>query len=132
MTEPRIILVTGASSGIGLATAELLLQQGDRVIGISRRDASAHLQHDRFESVQLDLSQSDRIDATLDELNSRCTIDGLVHAAGSGHFGSIEQFSAAQIESSLSINLTSAILLGRALIPGMRRRGRGRAGGPRR
>jgi len=53
-------------------------------------------------------------------------IDCLVHAAGQGMFGSIEQFSLAQIEYLLRVNLTSAIVISRALIPAMRRRGRGR------
>ena len=125
MTETRTTLVTGASSGIGLATARLLLERGERVIGISRRDASQQLRHDGFESVSLDLSRTDRVDAALGELTSRFEFDCLVHAAGSGQFGSIEQFSSAQIEASLRVNLTSAMLFGRALLPGMRRRGHG-------
>ena len=125
MTETRTALVSGVSSGIGLATAKLLLEQQYRVVGLSRRDATQTLDHEGFESVCIDLGQSDRIDRAMDELLSRYEFDCLVHSAGSGQFGSIEQFSTAQIEASLQLNLTSAMLLGRKLLPGMRRRGHG-------
>lgn len=125
MTETTTALVTGASSGIGLAAASLLLERGYRVVGISRRNAAEQINLDRFESVSLDLSKPQSVDSTLDGLTARFEFDCLVHAAGSGQFGSIEQFSTAQIEASLRVNLTSAMLLARALVPGMRRRGRG-------
>lgn len=52
-------------------------------------------------------------------------IDGVVCCAGSGRFGSLEEFSYTQISSLLDLNLTSHIYLVRALLPGMKKRATG-------
>ena len=125
MADQRTIVLSGASSGIGLATARLLLEQGCQVIGISRRGKAGGFSHDSFIQVRVDLGNLDQVDSVLGELIAQYEFDGLVHAAGAGWFGSIEQFSPSQIEESLRVNLTSAMLLSRALLPGMRKRGQG-------
>ena len=126
MAETRSALVTGASSGIGLATAERLLTEGWQVCGISRRGTAAGLEHDRFTPLAVDLADLDDLQGALKKLLAGRDIDCLVHAAGQGHFGSLEQFSVAQIEASLRVNLSSAMVISRALLPAMRRRGSGR------
>ena len=126
MSETRTVLVTGASSGIGLATAQRLLGEGWRVCGISRRGRVEGLEHDNFLPFTADLADPGDLQGVLKKLLDEHHIDDLVHAAGQGHFGSIEQFSVAQIEASLRVNLSSAMVISRALLPAMRRRGRGR------
>ena len=126
MAEARTALVTGASSGIGLAIAERLLAEGWQVCGISRRGAAGGLADERFIPLALDLADLDGLQGGLKKLLAERDIDCLVHAAGQGHFGSIEQFSVAQIEASLRVNLSSAMVISRALLPAMRRRGSGR------
>ena len=120
------VLVTGASSGIGLASARLLLANGYRVIGISRRGAVNEFAAADFIGIELDLGDLAAVEAGLRDILRDHEIDALLHAAGQGRFGSIEQFSLAQIENLLRVNLASAIVISRALLPGMRRRGRGR------
>lgn len=127
MTSPqKTALVSGASSGIGLATARLLLEKGYRVTGLSRRGQVAALDHPDFNAVSIDLSELEASDREVRRLLKEFQYDCLVHAAGQGLFGSIEQFSLAQIDASIRINLTSALVLSRALLPGFRRRGSGR------
>ena len=127
MTKPqKIALVSGASSGIGLATVRLLLENGYRVTGISRRGEVAGLEHPDFNPVSIDLGELESSDSAVRRLLKEYPYDCLVHAAGQGLFGSIEQFSLAQIDASIRINLTSALMLSRALLPGFRRRGSGR------
>ncbi len=70
-------LVTGASSGIGLATVEQLLDSGWEVVGLSRREVD--LGNANFTSLTVDLSDQSALLATLDEVGR---IDALVHAAG--------------------------------------------------
>ena len=123
--EQPTALVTGASSGIGLATARRLLAENWRVIGISRRGAVAELDSPAFEPVALDLADAAATAAAIDGLQAEHEFDCLVHAAGAGRFGSIEQFSVTQIESAIALNLTSALVIARGLLPAMRRRRRG-------
>ena len=126
MTKPATALISGASSGIGFATARLLLDQGYRVIGLSRRGRVGEFEDRDFTGLSLDLANLDLLEASLGKLLTDCEIDCYIHAAGQGHFGSIEQFSIAQIEASMRINLGSAMVACRSLVPAFRRRGKGR------
>ena len=125
MTEKNII-VSGASSGIGRAISTRLLQQGYRVTGVARDFSKFPCDDQRFTPVCMDLSDLDELPARLDALVKKDTvIDGLICCAGSGRFGSLEEFSAPQIRQLLDLNLTSQLYLVRALLPGMKQRGSG-------
>ena len=119
-------LVTGASSGIGLATTKLLLKNNYQVFGISRRGTVPGLENDQFTGVAIDLSQPDKIDAQSVILLKQCQVECFIHAAGNGQFGSIEQFSVSQIDAAIRLNLTSALVLSRSIVPLFRRRKQGR------
>ena len=122
----KTALISGASSGIGLATAKLLLEMNYQVIGISRQKDIAQLSHSSFTSVQLDLNRLQDCDQCIGSLLKQHSFDCFIHSAGYGHFGSIEQFSVTQIESAINVNLTSALVLCRQLIPMFRRQKQGR------
>jgi 3-hydroxy acid dehydrogenase / malonic semialdehyde reductase len=119
-------LVSGASSGIGLAITQLLLAQGYRVTGISRRGQVSGLEDENFLPQSLDLGDLELVERRIGELLQTSQFDCFIHAAGRGDFGSIEQFSRAQIEQSMRVNLLSGMLICRGLVPSMRRLGRGR------
>lgn len=118
-------LITGASSGIGLAITRLLLENDYRVTGISRRGV-IDTDHPAFTPLPLDLASSTDIDRKLKQLLKQNQFDCFIHAAGYGEFGSIEQFSIAQIERAIQVNLTAALILCRQLIPAFRTRKSGR------
>ena len=126
MAERRRALVSGASSGIGQAIAARLLELGYEVTGISRRGQTDELRHDNFQAHSVDLGDLDRLESSLKTILSGGEFDCCVHAAGQGFFGSVEQFSVAQIENAMRVNLVSSMVLCRALLPGMRRHGAGR------
>lgn len=119
----RVLLVTGASSGIGRAIAVKLLQQGHTVIGTARNCGKFTTEHPCFSSFQLDLAQPDQLASqlkSLEKLNPE--LDGIIFSAGYGQFGGLEQFSFAQIQQLITVNFTSQALITRALIPSLKRK----------
>ena len=122
MTSKKI-LVTGCSSGIGLAITELMLELGHQVIGLSREPTRAGIEHPRFMPVTMDLADLNTLPTRLTELaKQHPDIDGMIANAGRGQFGGLEEFSYAQIDQLLDLNLRSQIYLTRALLPGLRQR----------
>jgi 3-hydroxy acid dehydrogenase/malonic semialdehyde reductase len=123
---PRTLLVSGASSGIGRAIAKRLLERGETVIGVARDFTKSPVECPRFHPIQLDLAHLDALPGALAALAARFPgLDGLICCAGAGRFGSLEEFSYAQIRELIDLNLTSQLFLARAFLPGMKRRGRG-------
>jgi len=120
------VLITGSSSGIGRATAELLLQRGAAVVGIARDHAKFAPDSDRYEPVTLDLSNLDATATALDDLaRAHQDVAAVISNAGAGRFGALEQFSALQIRHDIDLNLTSHLLLARSFIPVLKRRNGG-------
>jgi len=114
----RTVLLTGHTSGIGLACAQQLLTQGHTVIGIARTKIDTTEQNqDRLHQYTIDLSQTDELVSAVNPLLDEHAIDALICNAGEGQFGSIENFSAAQIESNIVLNLISPLILLRSAIP---------------
>jgi NADP-dependent 3-hydroxy acid dehydrogenase YdfG len=121
----RTILVTGASSGIGRAIARNLLQQGHHVLGVSRDCSQFKYPMANFHPVQLDLGQLHELPQKIRELEQQFpALDAVVFSAGFGQFGSLEEFSYAQIQALLTINFTSPAFLTRALLPSLKRKAR--------
>ena len=122
-TLKRTVLVTGASSGIGRAIAQNLLQLGHAVIGVSRDCQKFTRQMETFSPVQLDLSQLAELPKKIFQLQQKFpNIDAVVFSAGLGQFGSVEEFSYSQIEALMTLNFTSQVFLTKALLPALKRK----------
>ena len=122
-TLKRTVLVTGASSGIGRAIAQNLLQLGHAVIGVSRDCQKFTRQMENFSPVQLDLSQLSELPKKIFQLQQMFpNIDAVVFSAGLGQFGSVEEFSYSQIEALMTLNFTSQVFLTKALLPALKRK----------
>src|SRR6202030_1710150 len=119
------VLLTGASSGIGLAIAKMLSDRGDEVWGTSREPAripqSAHIH-----PVRLDLLDPNSIEQAFNSAISEAGyFDVVINNAGSGHFGAAEHLSDAEIEKQFQILVFGQLQLMRLAIAAMRARGQG-------
>ncbi|GIG21601.1 short-chain dehydrogenase/reductase [Cellulomonas chitinilytica] len=119
-----IVLITGASSGIGRRTAELLAASGHQVFGAARRT------HDipaGVTPVPLDLTDGTGAEAAVRRvLDEAGRIDVLVNCAGYGEFGSVEETSIDDARRQLEVNVLGPTRLVQAVLPGMREAGSGR------
>jgi NAD(P)-dependent dehydrogenase (short-subunit alcohol dehydrogenase family) len=124
--KTKIAIVTGASSGIGEATAERLAQAGYKVYGTSRRGAKARKQS--FEMLSLDVTSDESVEAAVSEVVRRDgRIDLLVNNAGFGVApAGAEESSIDQARSIFETNFFGLIRMTRAVVPHMRRQGNGR------
>ena len=124
--DKRIALVTGASSGIGEATAERLVKAGYRVFGTSRRAAPAGRR--QFEMLALDVTSDESVNALIKEVIQRAgRIDLLVNNAGFGVApAGAEESSIEQAQSIFNTNFFGIIRMTRAVVPHMRQQGNGR------
>jgi NAD(P)-dependent dehydrogenase (short-subunit alcohol dehydrogenase family) len=124
--QSKIALVTGASSGIGQATAQRLAKAGYKVYGTSRRpsDASART----FEMLPLDVTSDESVDSTVRKLvQVEGRIDLLVNNAGFGVApAGAEESSIEQARSIFDTNFFGVVRMTRAVVPHMRRQGAGR------
>jgi len=119
------IFLTGASSGIGLATARALLARGDEVWGTSR-NPTALLRHERLHPVSLDLRNKDEIErAFARSIAEAGHFDVVINNAGSGHFGPAEFLSSAEIEEQFQILFFAHVRLMQLALTQMRQRGGG-------
>lgn len=121
----RKVLVTGCSSGIGLAITEQLLAAGDQVVGVARQPDRGGINHPAFTPIAMDLADIAGLPAQLTALaKTHADIGAVVANAGRGQFGGLEEFSYSQIDQLLDLNLRSQIYLTRALLPNLRQQPR--------
>ena len=120
------IFLTGASSGIGLATAKLLAERGDEVWGTSRDPGRIpHLP--RLHPVRMDLSDNVSLGESFrDALREAGHFDVVINNAGSGHFGPGEHLSAEAIHAQFQTLVFAHIELCRLALASMRNHRGGR------
>lgn len=119
------IFLTGASSGIGRATAEALLGRGDEVWGTSR-EVDRLPAHPRFHPVKLDLQNNRDIeDAFHRALGEAGVFDVVINNAGTGHFGPAETLSPHEIVEQFQVVCFAHVRLMQLALGEMRRRGSG-------
>lgn len=124
MVSRQVALVTGASSGIGQATAEVLAAHGFTVFGGSRTPFQGERSYTWLPlDVRLDASVETAVQTVLEQAGH---IDVLVNAAGYAQFGAIEENSIAEAEAQFETNLMGVLRMVKAVLPVMRQQGSGR------
>ncbi|MFT4109292.1 oxidoreductase [Propionicimonas sp.] len=123
-----VVLVTGASSGIGAATARRLARAGHVVYGAARRiDRLAALQGDGVRPLLLDVTDEASMVAAVERvLAEQGRIDALVNNAGYGSYGAIEDVPQDEARRQLEVNLFGLARLIQLVLPGMRAQHSGR------
>jgi short-subunit dehydrogenase len=119
-------LVTGATSGIGRATAALLVREGYRVFGTSRQPQSDRL--DGFELLRLEVTCDVSVAQCVKEVIRRTgeRLDVLINNVGTGILGAAEESSAEQVRQLFEVNFFGAVRMTNAVLPMMRARKQGR------
>lgn len=129
MAEPRTIIVTGCSSGIGAYCARALKAEGWRVFATVRKPEDlAALEADGLEALWMDYTDEASIAALVDTVSERTggRIDALFNNGAYGQPGAVEDLSTEVLRRQFETNLFGWHELTRRIIPLMRARGHGR------
>jgi len=118
-----IVIITGVSSGIGLANAKKFIEKGHTVYGISRREVLLEgLTH-----YQADITDHERINQIVDEIYAKENrIDVLINSAGMGISGAVEDTEIESAKRMFDINFFGTVNISNRVIPYMRENGFGR------
>ena len=124
----KVILITGASSGIGFDAAEAFAQQGHRVYAAARRvERMEPLKALGVVPIRMDVTDSASMEAGVQAiLEAEGRIDALVNNAGYGYFGAIENVTLEEARRQLEVNVFGLARLCQLVLPSMRKQGSGR------
>ena len=127
----KVVLITGASSGIGRAAAQCFSEHGFAVALVARNALALHevmagLPPERTTAIAYDLTDFEGLANLVATVEDRLgPIDVLVNNAGMAYTNSLEKTSIADWNQVLNLNLTAPFALTRTVLPGMRARRRG-------
>lgn len=133
VADNRVVLVTGASSGIGKACAEHLFKQGYRVYGTSRNAQSSESNKAKdktsdphFEMIKMDVDDDLSVQKGI-ELIVQCEgrLDAVVNCAGVAIAGAVEDTTIEEAKSQLETNFYGTLRVCRAVLPSLRKQRHG-------
>ncbi|WP_121257877.1 SDR family NAD(P)-dependent oxidoreductase [Nocardioides ferulae] len=114
--EPRVVVVTGAASGIGHATARQFADQGDTVLGLDLGDSVP----DGVEFVHCDVASRASVEAAIARAAEHGRIDVLANVAGVVQFGRVETITEAEWDRVLAVDLKGPFLMIQAALAHLR------------
>ena len=124
----KVILITGASSGIGFETAQTLARQGHKVYAAARRvELMEPLKSDGVKVLRMDVTEQASMAAGVQAvLEAERRIDVLVNNAGYGYFGAVENVTMEEARRQVEVNVFGLAELCKLVLPVMRKQGSGR------
>ncbi len=119
----KVVIITGASSGIGYATARLLAQSGCTVYALARRlEKMQPLKQYGVYPIAADVTDQQQLESAIDTvLQHSGRIDVLFNNAGYGSFGAIEDVPIAEAQSQFDVNLFGLARITKLVLPQMRK-----------
>ncbi len=122
-----LVVISGTSSGIGLAMAREMLRLGHAVLGLVKNADNDPLEHPDYRREQVDLARPDAVQERIGEIAAALNQPprALVNNAGIGRMANLEQLSLADIQLVMNTNFLSHVIITRALLPLLKQRGRG-------
>ncbi|MFB3827310.1 MAG: SDR family NAD(P)-dependent oxidoreductase [Bryobacteraceae bacterium] len=133
MSRPSTVLITGAGSGLGLETCLRLSAAGRHVTGsvLDGREAAllgqeAGRRGVRVNVIEMDVCREDRVRAAVNAVARDADIEALVHFAGIGLRGFIEDLDLDEVRRVFDVNFFGAMAVTQAVLPHMRKAGSGR------
>lgn len=124
----KTAIVTGASSGIGAATAEQLLKEGWTVFACARRrERMVNLERKGAITLELDVTRDESMRAMVDSVLRHTTrIDALINNAGYGSYGALEDVPMEEGRAQFEVNVFGLARLTQLVLPFMRAQGSGK------
>jgi NAD(P)-dependent dehydrogenase (short-subunit alcohol dehydrogenase family) len=126
--QDKIVLITGAKGGLGTFVTQACLDAGATVVGVSRSIAKSDFDHVMFSAISAELSSAEAVEGVATQvLADHGRIDVLIHLLGAFAGGSpVASTTDNVFDSMIALNLRSAFLTMRAVLPAMRSAGKGR------
>lgn len=126
--EKQVVLLTGASSGIGKSAARYFLEAGYTVWASARRtERMADLAEEGARSISMDMTDEQSMkDGVQTIMEEHGRIDILVNNAGYGSFGSLEETPLSEARRQYEVNIFGLAALTQLVLPAMRKQGSGR------
>ncbi|MFT5506443.1 MAG: meso-butanediol dehydrogenase/(S,S)-butanediol dehydrogenase/diacetyl reductase [Gammaproteobacteria bacterium] len=126
----KTILVTGATSGIGMTTAEVCAREGARVFASGRNTEAGALLMDRLAGsdhkfFEADLADRSQAESLIIQVSKFGQLDGLINSAGIAQHATVTETSNSLWDDTIAINLNAVFYLCRAIIPRMIAQGGG-------
>jgi short-subunit dehydrogenase len=122
--KDKVVVITGASSGIGLETSILLLKKGVRCYMLGRdfttlktRIGAYKFDQGQLHFISVDLNNDLDIEHVVKKLSKENTIDILIHSAGIIYLGSVEKTGIEKLDEQYRINLRAPYLMTQKLLP---------------
>lgn len=116
------VLITGATSGIGLAISKKLLSMGYIVYGIGRDFSKVDIENGNFYPIVCDLIKYQNIEEMVKKLKKEVEIDILINCAGIGYFGPHEEINPTKLHKMIALNLEAPLILTQLLLRDLKKR----------
>lgn len=116
------VLITGATSGIGLAITKKLLNLNYIVYGVGRDFTKVDIENPNFHPIVCDLLKYQNIEEMVKKLKKEVDIDILINCAGVGYFGLHEEINPTKLHKMITLNLEAPLVLTQLLLRDLKKR----------